>query len=259
MTTDYNKIARDYQLSKSLPFRECIEWYTYRQLLGDVSGFRILDLACGEGFYSRRVKQLGAASVIGVDASEKMIDLAKHHEANQPMDIDYVVGDANNLVVYGGFDMVIASYLLNYAQTRMQLVAFCRTIAANLNVRGRFVSINNNPYQPPRTFETCRQYGFNKSLSGPLVEGAAITYEFFRDGHAFRFDNYYLSRATHGWAFQKAGLTVPHWHAIAASPECIKRYGKAYWQDFLTYAPIVGIESRRASDSHRPLANYREV
>ena len=245
MASQYDHIAESYQESKKLPFRECIEWYTYRRLLGDVSGMKILDLACGEGFYSRRVKRLGAAAVVGVDVSKKMIELAKRQEVALRLGVDYIVGDAGEPVVYGSFDMVIASYLLNYARTCRQLLAFCRTIAANLKTGGRFVSINNNPDQPPETFATCRRYGFDKTLSGSLVEGAAISYKFYRGGQAFKFDNYYLSPSSHDWAFRQAGMTAPIWHGVAASPECLQQYGKDYWRDFLTHAPIIGIESGR--------------
>ena len=84
MSAEYDHIAGDYRLSKRLPFRECVEWYSYRRLIGDVSGQKILDLACGEGFYSRRVSALGAAKVVGVDISTVMIERAWQQEAERP-------------------------------------------------------------------------------------------------------------------------------------------------------------------------------
>jgi SAM-dependent methyltransferase len=248
MTVDYDKIARDYQLSKTIPFRECIEWHSYQQLLGDVSGLKILDLACGEGFYSRRVKLLGADAVVGVDVSAEMIELARRQETVLPLDIEYVVADVGQEEVFGVFDMVIASYLLNYARSREELLAFCRTIAANLKPGGRFVSINNNPDQPPQTYPGCRQYGFTKTLSGPLVEGSAISYEFFRGGRSFKIDNYYLSRSTHAWAFRQAGMTELRWHDIQVSSDCRQQNGIAFWKNFLNHAPIIGLESTRAAN-----------
>ena len=77
MAADYDKFARQYKASKRLPFREYIEWYSYNELLGDVSQRSVLDLACGEGYYTRRIKQKGADKVVGVDISGKMIRLAK--------------------------------------------------------------------------------------------------------------------------------------------------------------------------------------
>ncbi|MBW2408893.1 MAG: class I SAM-dependent methyltransferase [Deltaproteobacteria bacterium] len=241
MTALYDKFAKQYKASKRLPFREYIEWYSYNKLLGDVSQKSVLDLACGEGFYTRRIKRKGADSVVGVDISGEMIRLAKQQEQHNPLGVDYIPGDVMALGSIGQFDLVVASYLLNYAETNEQLLKMFQTIAANLQPAGRFVSINNNPDQPPESFPICEKYGFTKSVSGPLKEGAAITYEFFRSGKKFRFDNFYLSRNTHEWAARQAGFNSIQWHKIQVSPQGLKIFGQDFWQDFIDYEPIVGI------------------
>lgn len=244
MAAIYDKFARQYKASKSLPFRKYIEWYSYHKLLGDISQKSVLDLACGEGYYTRRIKKMTAATVVGVDISEKMIELAKQQEKNDLLGIEYLIGDVMLIGKIGSFDLVVASYLLNYSRTKEQLLKMCQTVAVNLNSGGRFVSINNNPDQPPESFPICEKYGFTKSLSGPLKEGAAITYEFFRSGQKFQFDNYYLSTETHDWAFKQAGLNHIRWHKVEVSPDGLNIFGQEFWQDFIDYQPIVGIECR---------------
>jgi SAM-dependent methyltransferase len=245
MNPTYDKIARQYQRSKALPFRRYVEWYTYSKLLDDLSGKSVLDLACGEGFYSRRIKRIGAKRVVGVDISPAMIALARQQNTDAGLSIDYVVGDVLNKEKYGSFDLVVASYLLNYARTREQLLDMCRTIALNLKPGGRFVSINNNPDQPPDSFGTCKKYGFIKTISEPLQDGAAITYEFYKAGQKFRIENYYLSRNIHAMAFRRAGLKDPRWIKIEVDPEGIRRFGQEFWQDFLIFEPIIGIVSQK--------------
>ena len=242
MAAIYDKFANQYKASKTLPFREHIEWYSYHKMLGDISQKSVLDLACGEGFYTRRIKKMTTAAVVGVDISEKMIKLAKQQEENRPLGIDYFRGDVMALGKMGSFDLVVASYLLNYARTKEQLLKMCQTISANLKSGGRFISINNNPDQPPESFPICEKYGFTKSISGPLKEGEAITYAFFRNGQQFNIDNYYLSTKTHDWAFKQAGLKQIRWHHIEVSPEGLNLFGQEFWQDFIDYEPIVGIE-----------------
>lgn len=88
MAADYDTIAQQYKKSKELPFRLHIEAYTFFNLLGDLGGKSLLDLACGEGFYTRQFKQKGAARVVGVDNSEKMIELARQQEASEPLSIE---------------------------------------------------------------------------------------------------------------------------------------------------------------------------
>jgi 2-polyprenyl-3-methyl-5-hydroxy-6-metoxy-1,4-benzoquinol methylase len=59
----------------------------------------VIDIASGEGFYTRMIRQRGAAKVTGVDLSEKMIGLARASEAQQRLGIDYIVGDERDLGV----------------------------------------------------------------------------------------------------------------------------------------------------------------
>ncbi len=56
MQTDYDKIAESYKRSKQIPWRYHIEEYSLRSLLGDVSQASVLDLACGDGHYTRVLK-----------------------------------------------------------------------------------------------------------------------------------------------------------------------------------------------------------
>jgi predicted RNA methylase len=39
-------------------------------LLGDLRDKNVIDLACGEGFFTRSIKWAGAARVVGVDISK---------------------------------------------------------------------------------------------------------------------------------------------------------------------------------------------
>ena len=94
MTTDYDGIAEEYQASKLQPWRFHVERHTLLRLTGDVRGARTLDLACGEGHYTRLLRKLGADPVVGVDLSPAMIDLARAQEAADPLGIRYGVGDA---------------------------------------------------------------------------------------------------------------------------------------------------------------------
>ncbi|SFI85703.1 class I SAM-dependent methyltransferase [Planctomicrobium piriforme] len=53
MTTDYDPIAELYKRSKQTPWRSHLECFTLLKTIGDVSGLSVLDVACGEGFYTR--------------------------------------------------------------------------------------------------------------------------------------------------------------------------------------------------------------
>ncbi len=244
MIAYYDTIAEQYQQFHESPQSQYIDAYTYFNLLGELAGKSILDLGCGEGFYTRKFRQKGATRVVGVDLSPKMIELAKHEEAKEPLGIEYMVADVCELGFIGSFDLVVAAYLLNYAQTKEQLLKMCRTVYVNLKLGGRFLTINDNLEQPPESYPKCEKYNFTKSISEPLQEGTPITLTFTipGQGQKFSFDNYYLSKATYEWAFRTADFREIRWHQPIVSPEGIQKFGKEFWQDFLDYQPMVGIE-----------------
>ncbi len=243
-TAYYDTIAEQYKKTKELPRSLHIDEYTYFSLVGDLTRKSLLDLACGEGFFTRKIKHKGAARVVGVDISPKMIELARREEAQEPLGIEYIVCDVLKLVKIGSFDLVVASYLLNYAQTKEELLKMCQTIYANLKPGGRFVTINDNLEQSPESYAIGEKYGYTKSISEPLQEGTPITltYRIPGDKKTFSFDNYYLSKATYEWAFRTAGFQEIRWHKPIVSPEGVREFGQEFWQDFLDYAPILGIE-----------------
>ena len=90
MAAYYDTIAEQYKKSQELPKFRHIDEYTYFSLVGDLAGKSLLDLGCGAGAYTRRFKQQGAASVVGVDISKQMIELAKREEAREPLGIEYM-------------------------------------------------------------------------------------------------------------------------------------------------------------------------
>src|SRR5262249_54551707 len=160
MATNYDDIAEEYKRAKQQPWRLHLEHYTFFKLLGDVHGKTVLDLACGEGFYTRFIKRRGAARVVGVDLSSGMIELARREEQREPLGIDYIVHDVKQLALNETFDVIVAAYLLNYAQTAAELLEMGRAIIRHLKPGGRFVTVNNNPRHAVEHFAATRKYGF---------------------------------------------------------------------------------------------------
>src|SRR5271166_3520825 len=174
MTTNYDPIAEQYQRSKQQPWRSHIEAFTLMGLIGDPTGKAVIDIACGDGFYTRMIRQRGAEKVTGVDLSEKMIELAQAIETQQRLGIDYIVGDGRNLGITAGYDLAVAAYFLNYAHDLAELSAMCAGIARCLKPGGRFVTVNCNPERDFSTAPSYRKYGFETSVVGPFHEGSRI-------------------------------------------------------------------------------------
>jgi len=245
MAATYDAIAKEYQESKLQPWRLHIEHFTLVELLGDLKGKTVLDLACGEGHYSRKVMRAGAADVLGVDISPRMIELAQAEEAKEQLGVRYLVEDVARLELAETFDVVLASYLFNYARSRNEMLAMALPAYGALKPGGRLVAVNNNPDQPVETYADSRKYGFIKGVQGELREGTPITYTNFQNGQSFQFDNYYLSTPTCEEALRTAGFREVCWHPPRVAPVGLQEFGADYWQEFRQDQPVIFIECRK--------------
>jgi SAM-dependent methyltransferase len=247
MATDYNAIAKEYQASKLLPWRNYVESHTFFELAGDLTNLNVLDLACGEGFYTRQIMYRGAAQVTGVDISDGMIQLAREAEAASPLGLQYHCQDALLLALDKQFDLICASYLLNYARTADELDQMCRVIVHHLKPGGRFITINSNPDYRGMV-ENMFPYGFTRE-NDSYEEGAPITYRFYQsDASHIAVTNYHLEKATHETALRGAGLSQIQWHSVQVSPEGIEQHGTDYWSAILSLQPIIGLSCVRAKE-----------
>jgi SAM-dependent methyltransferase len=81
------------------------------RLIGDVTGLRILDLACGHGRLTRELAQRGG-HVVGLDISIGLLEKARAREAASPLHISYVHADATSSQALAGelFDAVTCSF-----------------------------------------------------------------------------------------------------------------------------------------------------
>ncbi len=245
---EYDSIAADYRKSKFAPWRIAVEAHSLFTLLGDVRGTRVLDLACGDGIYSRRLRERGAARVVGVDLSSGMIDMARSEETARPLGIDYHVSSAQDLDLGETFDIVFAAYLLNYARSLDELAAFARSVTKHLRPGGRLIGINNNPAHPPQHYAATRPFGFVKNLppGTALVNGTAITYTFFQDDHSFQFDNFYLDSHAHASTLADAGLKAFAWHPLQADLAMLSPQDHALdWEGFVASAPVLCLSAVR--------------
>jgi SAM-dependent methyltransferase len=235
----YDTIAEAYQDSKQLPFRKAIERYTLFEALGDVRGMRVLDLACGGGFYTRLLKRAGAARVAGIDVSAEMIRLAEREEARDPLGCTYLCRDVAELVPDpGAVDLVVAMYLLHYAGTPAKLLRFLRVCRDALRPGGRLIGFNDNVMHPPRGTVSWLRYGIEKTGPSPTPnEGDPIHYRFTNpDGGQFEFDNFFLKPETYHDAFREAGFRDFRWLGVSLEPD---ERNNPFWNDFLDNPPVI--------------------
>jgi ubiquinone/menaquinone biosynthesis C-methylase UbiE len=84
---------------------------TLLDLLEDVRGMRVLDLACGQGRVARELARRGAL-VVGIDISDALLDGAREAETEEPLGITYLNVDATSARALTGemFDGVVCNH-----------------------------------------------------------------------------------------------------------------------------------------------------
>ena len=242
LSAQYDDIAAAYSRTKTAPLRQHVEAYSFFRMLGDVRGLEVLDLACGDGFYTRQLATAGAKRVTGVDVSAEMIALARAAEAEQPLGIDYLCADVAQMEPRDPVDVVTAAYLLHYAPTVAALEAMCTRIATQLRPGGRFVAINENPEEPGDRRVAYSPYGFDKVLQGSRNDGSAIEYAMVSGRSMLRFKVWYYSRATYEQALHRAGFRSVQWRGLELSDAGVQELGAEYWQDYMAHPPVIGLE-----------------
>ncbi len=89
------------------------EWPALRAMLPDLPGLKVLDLGCGFGWFCRWVRAQGAASVQGIDISERM--LARARTSTQDPAITYMRADLEVLELRpDSFNLVYSSLAFHY-------------------------------------------------------------------------------------------------------------------------------------------------
>lgn len=241
----YDNIGGSYAGWKETPIPTYSEVPTVRRLLaGRIEGRKVLDLACGTGYYSRLLKQWGAAEVMGVDVSEAMIAEARRHEAQHTMGLDYVVADAAALPVLGAFDVVTAMYLLHYAETAEVMRAMARALAANLKPGGALLALLPEPDYVMGKGDTER-YGFSYRLLASDKEWMLV----HADVHTtppFSIEYRHWSRRVVEESLRSAGFSDLRWHPFDVSPEGLAKFGPDYWQDVLSNPPSTALTVKLA-------------
>ena len=150
------------------------EWASIRALLPDMAGLRVVDLGCGFGWFCRWAREAGAAEVLGLDLSEKM--LAKAAQDTSDPAITYGRADIDRLdLAPGAFDLAYSSLALHYLEA---LEAVMAAVHAALVPGGHFVfSVEHPIYTAPSRpgFVTAEDGRRLWPLDGYLSEGHRVT------------------------------------------------------------------------------------
>jgi 2-polyprenyl-6-hydroxyphenyl methylase / 3-demethylubiquinone-9 3-methyltransferase len=110
-----------------------------------LAGKRVIDVGCGGGILSESMVQIGA-SVVGIDAAEAPLGVARLHQFESGVEIDYRQTTAEQVAAAEphAYDVVTCMELLEHVPDPASLVQACATL---VKPGGHvfFSTINRNP------------------------------------------------------------------------------------------------------------------
>ncbi len=120
-----------------------VEWI--ETVAGGVAGKRVLDVGCGGGILTESLALRGA-EVTGIDLGEKALGVAKLHQLESGVMVNYrlVAAEVLALESPGAFDIVTCMEMLEHVPDPGAIVAACATL---VNDGGTvvFSTLNRNP------------------------------------------------------------------------------------------------------------------
>jgi len=79
------------------------------------NGLSVLDIGCGGGLLSEPIARLGA-KVVGIDASNQNIKVAKHHLKKSNLNIRYLNASPENLKIREKFDIILNMEIVEHVE-----------------------------------------------------------------------------------------------------------------------------------------------
>ncbi len=209
---------------------DLIEQPAMRKLLPDLNGKSVLDLGCGYGHNCADFVSRGAARVVGIDISEKMLAVAKEESANEK--IEYRNMSMTDISELGEtFDFIYSSLAFHYVQ---DFNAFAKAMYSVLNVGGQLLFSQEHPI----ITSTVDGAGhFNKNENGEKVSYTFSNYNqpgerkihWYVDGvikYHRTFSNIINALAKAGFVIEEICEPTPEERVIKKVPAWIKEYIK---------------------------------
>lgn len=208
---------------------------TVKKIVGDASNLIILDAGCGSGEFSRLFAD-SAKTVYAWDTSTKQLTLAVKHTPQSLTNIYYQKRDIFTDTL-PKVDLIIAPFLINYAQSVAELELLMRRFYDALKPGGKLIGVVDLP-----SGLDLRRFGARKKLLGPRVDGTKVQITVFDRNEKKictlpQLAHFYSQETLEATAL-KTGFQT-RWQTPLISPEGVAMFGSKFWEGY-TKNPELG-------------------
>ncbi|MAZ78092.1 MAG: hypothetical protein CMF39_05385 [Legionellaceae bacterium] len=229
MREQYDSIAGKYNLDEVNDIlRKYVYFPTLKAYSSGLNMESVLDAGCGTGVYARKLKKMGAGTVIGIDVSEEMIALARSKEASSPLGIHYEVRNLETTSDLPRSTFVLAGFCLHYASNVEALNHMCKKLADALSEDGVLIAFNENPNIP---LHEGIIYGVSTTMDGLPKDGSTITRTHYDrlSTRNYSFSHQHYSFDTYQSALLNAGFNKVELKPFVVLPEADNLFPEENW------------------------------
>lgn len=221
-----HNLSKKFQESDAKPDKQYSFLPTIFNIVNNIKGKTILDLGCGDGFFTRALALQGAQKVIGIDNSPEQLKLAEERE--NPSNVMYQHGDIFHDKLPKA-DIVLTPFVANYAENISNLEFLIKNIHESLNQNGQIVLVVDLPDN-----KDLRKFGSLKTLEGPKADGTKIKIDLYNSDEIIcTLFSYYYTPQTLEVTLSKTGFKNITWHKPIISTEGIEKFGPRFWTNFI--------------------------
>ncbi|WKZ57718.1 MAG: class I SAM-dependent methyltransferase [Bdellovibrionota bacterium] len=215
------------------PSREIVLKPTVRHYLSEIgiAGKAAVDLACGNGDFTRLLAEMGVGSVLGVDASRDLLTDASKRSGHGIAYREADLAVAQNL---GQFDVAIGIFFLHYARSVDELRTMIRNVSVSLRPGASFLAAVNNPFSPLRPPGKFDRAIVPEVQDKPLEEGDRLQVIKMRAGTVqTKVTIHYYPPERYVQLLKEAGFDEIEWLPLRVDRAKVPQGQEQHWNDYV--------------------------
>lgn len=178
MSDLYAKHAVKYdQVIQENIYNAMYDFYTMKNLIGDVTGLDIVDIGCGSGVYAQYFLEQKAGEITCIDYSAEMIKLVEEKLGERVSAYASDVSQGIAMVETNSADLVVSALMLHYIEDLNLLFADINRV---LKSGGRFVFSTHHPFPDLASSLTGNYFQREKIKDTWDTVGEPVEVQFYR-------------------------------------------------------------------------------